>query len=55
MVLLGLCSARHKMRVYKVDIHGDRKNLACRLRSISGDYPVCFEGYAYCEACEEGG
>ena len=43
------------MLVYKVDIHRDRENLTCRLCGISGDYPVCFEGYAYCEACEEGG
>ena len=37
------------------DIHGDRKHLTCCLRGISGDYSVCFEGYACRKACEESG
>ena len=54
MVLLGLGSGRCKLRIWRVDIHGDCKNLTCCFRGVSGDYPVCFEGYACCEACKEG-
>lgn len=55
MVLLGLCYGKYELRVCRVDVHGDREDLTCCFCGVGGDYPVCFEGYACCEACEEGG
>lgn len=36
-----------------LDIHSDREHLTGRLRGISGDDPVRFEGNGHCEACKE--
>lgn len=55
MVLLVRCTVLKGMGLHRVDIHGHRKHLTCCLCGISGNYPVCFEGYACCEACEESG